>query len=159
MSFNPDPSKQAQEEISSKKIKKECHPPLALNNNSVSDTDWQKHLGVVLDNRLSFENHLKIILNKVNKTIELLSKLQNILPRSALLTTYKTFIRLHLDYGDIIYDQVYNASFHQKLELLWCNICLAITGAIRGTSKGKLYEELGLESLQLCRQYTKLSCL
>ena len=76
-----------------------------------------------------------MILNKVNKTIGLLRKLQNILPRSALLTIYKTFIRSHLDYGDIIYDQAYNASFHQKLELLQYNASLAITRAIRDTSK------------------------
>ena len=83
-----------------------------------------------------------MMLNKVNKTIGLLRKLQNILPRFAILTIYKTFIRPHLNYSGIIYDQVYNASFHQKLEQLEYNACLAITGAIRGTSKEKLYEEL-----------------
>ena len=124
MSFNPDPSKQAQEVIFSRKTKKEYHPPLAFNNNNVSETNSQKHLGVVLDNRLSFEDHLKMILNKVNKTIGLLRKL-HILPRSALLTICKSFMRPHLDYGGIIYDQAYNASFHQKLELY--NACLAIT--------------------------------
>ena len=133
MSFSPDLSKQAQEVIFSRKAKKECHSPLAFNNNNVSETNSQKHLGVVLDNRLSFEDHLKMILNKVNKTIGLLRKLYNILPRSALLIIYKSFIRPHLHYGDIIYDQAYNASFHQKLELLQYNACLAITGAIRGT--------------------------
>ena len=51
MSFNPDPSKQAQEVIFSRKTKKEYHPPLAFNNNNVSETNSQKHLGVVLDNR------------------------------------------------------------------------------------------------------------
>ena len=45
-----------------------------------------------------------------------------------------------------------------KLELLQYNVCLAITGAIRGTSREKLYEELGLESLQLRRWLRKLSC-
>ena len=48
-------------------------------------------------------------------------------------------------------------SFHQKLELLQYNACLAITGAIRGTSREKLYEKLGLESLQLRRWFRKLS--
>ena len=99
-----------------------------------------------------------MILNKLNKTIGLLCKLHNILPRSALLTMYKSFIRPHLDYGDIIYDQAYNASFHQKLGLLHYNTCLAITGAIRDTSREKLYEKLGLESLQLRRWFRKLSC-
>ena len=158
MSFNPYSTKQAQEVVFSRKTKKEYHPPLAFNNNNVPETNSQKHLGVVLDNRLSFEDHLKMILNKVNKTIGLLRKLYNILPRSALLITYKSFIRSHLDYGDIVHDQAYNALFPQKLELLQYNAFLAITGAIRGTSRDKLFEELGLESLQLCHWFRKLSC-
>ena len=158
MISNPDPSKQAQDIIFSRKTKKEYHPPLAFNNNNVSEINSQKHLGVVLDNRLSFEDHLKMILNKVNKTIGLLRKPHNILTRSALLTIYKRFIRPNLDYGDIIYDQAYNASFPEKLELLQYNACLAITGTTRGTSREKLYEELGLESLQLRRWFRKLSC-
>ena len=73
---------------------------------------------------------------------------QNVLPRSALLTIYKTFIRSHLDYGDIIYDKTFNESFHVKLESLQYNETLAITGAIRGSSTEKIYEELDLESLK-----------
>ena len=46
-------------------------------------------------------------------------------------------------------------SFHRKLKSIQCNAALA-TGAIRGTSKGKLYEELGFESLQLRCWYRKL---
>ena len=93
---------------------------------------------------------------KIRKTLGLLRKLHNLLPRSALITIYKAFVRPHLDYGDILYDQAYNMSFHHKLESIQYNACLAITGAIRGTSKEKLYQELGLESLQLRRWYRKL---
>ena len=57
--------------------------------------------------------------------------------------------RPHLDYGDIIYGQSYNLSFHQKLESIQYNAALALTGAIRGSSREKLYQELGLESPQL----------
>ena len=63
-----------------------------MDKNNVSESDSQKHLGVAIDNRLSTEDHLKTISNKVNETIGLLRKRQNILPRSALLTIYKTFI-------------------------------------------------------------------
>ena len=62
----------------------------------------------------------------------------------------------HVDYGDVIYDQAYNKSFHEKLENFHCNASLAITGAIRGTSKEKLYQELGFESLQHRRWFHKL---
>ena len=96
--------------------------------------------------------------NKVNKTIGLLRKLQNTLPRPSLLTIYKSFIRPHLDYGDVIYDQGYNVSFQQKVESIQYNAAIAITGAIRGTSKEKIFEELGLESLQHRRWYRKLCC-
>ena len=43
MSFNPDPNKQAQEVIFSRKLKKVCHPPLRFNNNNVAQGSWQKH--------------------------------------------------------------------------------------------------------------------
>ena len=94
----------------------------------------------------------------LNRTIALLRKLQNILPRALLVTIYKSFIRLHLDYGDILYDQMFNNSFHEKLELIQYNAALAITGAIRGSSREKLYQKLGFESLQQQQRYRKI-CL
>ena len=76
------------------------------------------------------------------KNIYLLRKPHNTLPRLPLLTIYKSFIRPHFDYGDVIYDQAYTALFHQKIESVRYNSALAITGAIRGTSKEKLYHGL-----------------
>ena len=56
-----------------------------------------------------------------------------------------------------MYEEAYNASFHHKLDVFQYNACLAITGSIRDTSKLKLYQELGLESLQRRRCFRK-SC-
>ena len=95
-----------------------------------------------------------IFKNKQN--LGLLQKLQNLLPRSALIKVYWAFVISYLDYGDIFHDQAYNMSFHHKLESTQYNAYLVITGAIRGASKEKLYKELGLESLQLQRWYRKL---
>ena len=89
------------------------------------------------------------MLNKVNKSIGLLRKLQNTLPRPSLLTIYKSFIRPHLDYSDIIYDQAHDASSQQKVESIQYKAALAITGTIRETSKEKMFEELGLEKTLL----------
>ena len=55
-------------------------------------------------------------------------------------------MRNRLDYADIMYDQAYNSTFHDKLESIQYNACLAITGAIRRISTEKIYQELGLES-------------
>ena len=64
MSFNLDLSKQAQKVIFSRKTKKEYHSPLTFNNNNGLETNSQKHLGAVLDNHLSFEEHLKMVQTK-----------------------------------------------------------------------------------------------
>ena len=56
---------------------------------------------------------------------------------------------LHRDYGDILHDQAYNMSSHQKLESIQYNACMAKNGAIRSTLKDKLYQEVGVASLQL----------
>ena len=114
---------------------------------------------MVLDNTLDFNLHLKNVQNKVNKAIGLLRRLQNTLHRTSLITIFKSFIRPHLDYGDIIYDRANNTSFHQNIESIQYNAALAITGAVRGTSREKLYQELGFESLQQRRWYRKLCCL
>ena len=147
MSFNPNSTKQAQGVIFSRKIKKLLHIPRNFNNTNVKQTVFQKHLGLILDSQLSFEEHLKTILSKANKTIGLIRKLRNSLPRPSLMTLYKSFIPPHLDYGDIIYDQPFNNSFKNKIEIIQYKECLAITDSIRGTSKERLYEELGVESL------------
>ena len=158
MSFNPDPNKQAQELIFSRKVQTTNHPSLFFDENVVPKTTLQKHLGMFLDSKLNFSEHLKTIFQKTNKTIGLLRKLQTLLPRAPLITIYKSFIRAHLDYGDMIYDQTFNMSFQQKLETIQYNAALAITGAIRGSSREKLYQELGLETLQQRRWYRKLCC-
>ena len=142
MNFNSDTSKQAHEVLFSRKVKVTAHPQLVFNNNPAHETTTEKHLGIFLDFKLNFQEHFEDMLNKINKTIGLLRKLQNTLPRSSLLAIYKSFIRPHLDYGDIIYDQAYNVSFQQKIESIQYNAAVAITGAIRGTSKEKLFEEL-----------------
>ena len=158
MNFNPDPSKQAHEIIFSRKTKKICHPSLRFNNSIVSQSPYQKHLGKFLDALLTFEEHLKAITTKINRTIGLLRKLRKTLPRPVIMTMHKASVRPHLDYGDTIYDEAYNEKFHQKLEYIQCNTCLALSGGIRGSSREKRYHELGLESLQ-CRLWYRKLCL
>ena len=87
-----------------------------------------------LDEKLNFIHHYKEKISKGNKGIGVIKKL-NTLPRKALLTLYKSFVRPNLDYGDIIYDQPNNNSFCNKLETVQYNATLAITESIQGTSK------------------------
>ena len=76
-----------------------------------------------------------------------MKKLSLTLSRNSLLIIYKTFVRPILDYTNIIYDKPLTESFKYKLEMVQYNAALVITGAIKGTSRDRIYRELGLESL------------
>ena len=132
MQFNPDPNKQANQVIISRKTSSNnlSHSPIKFNNNGICKCPHQIHLGIVLDSKLGLFRRLSINL-----------------PRNALLAIYKSFVRPHFDYGDILYDKPSNENFQNKLEKVQYRACLAITGAIQGTSRTKLYDELGLHSL------------
>ena len=52
---------------------------------------------------------------------------------------------------------IFNEPWHKKLESAQYNVVLAITGAIRGTDTVKVYQELGLESLQNRRKLRRFS--
>ena len=149
MSFNPDRTKRTQEIIFSRKKNATTHPPLFFNNSEIKLSTNQKHLGFTLDSKLSFNEHINDNIYQVNKNkcVGLQRKLQTILPRSSLLTIYKSFISRLLDYTDVICDQTSSASFSRKIGSLQYNAALAITGAIKGFSREKLYQELGLEYL------------
>ena len=95
-------------------------------------------------------------ITKANKGISLIKNVYRFVPRKTLLLIYKAYIRPHLDYADVIYDQPHNESFCKRIETVQYNACLAITGAIRGTNRERLYNELGLESLRDRRKCRRL---
>ena len=74
----------------------------------------------------------------------------------AILAIYNSLIRPHLDYGDILYDNLQNEDVQNKLGKVQQKACLGTTGAIQGTSRQKLYDELDLHSLSKRRWCSKL---
>ena len=116
MIFNPDLSKHVQEVMFSRKTNKISHPTTTFNTVPVARTSCQKHLGLHLDEKLNFSQHINIKISKANKGIGIIERLSHILPRKSLLTIYKSFIRPHFDYWEVIYDQPNDESFCTKIE-------------------------------------------
>ena len=87
MQFNPDPNKQANEVIFSKKSTNNLsYPPVRFNNNDIVKCPDQKHLGIVLDSKPNFDSHINQKIKKCNKLIGAIRRLSVHLPRGALLT-------------------------------------------------------------------------
>ena len=82
---------------------------------------------------------------------------------------YKALVRSHLDYGDIIYHTPSHInqpplgitlhSMMEKVEIIQYQAALAISGSWHGSSRSKLYEELGWETLsdrRMCRRILQI---
>ena len=103
MSFNPDPTKPAEEILFSHKRKPIIHPPLFFNGVEVKRVTEHKHLGLILDPLLNFAAHFKEKMAKARKGIGLIKHLRAYLPTNVLDQIYKMHVRPHLDYCDFIY--------------------------------------------------------
>ena len=70
MLFNPDPSKPAQEVLFSRKKKTQIHPTISFKNIQVERASHHKHLGILLDEKLNFKQHINTaVLKKKQKYI------------------------------------------------------------------------------------------
>ena len=72
MKFNPDLSKQAIEVIFSSKYKKPTHPDLFFNDIPVARKNATVHLGVTLDEKLNFRDHILDAIEKAKKGLSLM---------------------------------------------------------------------------------------
>ena len=156
MQFNPDPNKQANEVYFTRKTTSHDYLSIRFNCNPVQQCSSQKHLELILDKQLNFNEHIDKKIKVCIKLIGTIKCLSSVLPRKSLLTIYKSFVRPHLDYGDILYDNPANKNLVNFIEKVQYKACLDITGAIQGTSRESLYQELGLESLRFRRWYRKM---
>ena len=116
MPFNSATNKPAQKVLFSRKKKTQNHPNINLNNIQIERVSHQKRLGIILDGKLNFTEHIDSTIFQVNSGIAVLKKLRHRLPQKSLITTYKALLRPLFNYGDIIYDQPHNESVCEKLE-------------------------------------------
>ncbi len=156
MRFNPDITKEAIEVIFTQKYKNPIHPQLVFNEIPVAREKSTKHLGMILDDHLTFRLHMKEAIERANKGISVMRYLSKYVNRKILDQTYKLYVRPHLDYGDIIYHGQL-VDMMNSLESVQYQAGLIVTGCIKGTNRVKLYTELGWESLDDRRIFRRLS--
>ena len=130
MLFNPDASKQVQEVAFSRQKSSFNHNDIYFNNMLLNRKNTQKHLRLYLDAKFNFSEHINEKIKKAVKGIRVNKKLSVTLPRSSLLTIFKSFIRPHVDYGGVIYDLPTNRRFSGKIKSIHYNTALAITALL-----------------------------
>ena len=80
-SLIPDVNKQAMEVVFSRKRNPQVYSLLTFNSCFINQVQYQKHLGLILDRRLTFDEHLSEEISKANRGIGAIKRLYNSLPR------------------------------------------------------------------------------
>ena len=129
-----------------------------------------KHLGFIFDPKLSFTKHISDKISNARKGTGIIKHLAPYIPLKSRDQIFKTRVRSHLDCCDTIYhipvktretvDFDYTRSLHYLMNLLESTqyqAALAVSGAWKGTSREKIYNELGRESIELRRILRRLT--
>ncbi len=64
----------------------------------------EKDLGVLVDDTLSFEQHAEESINKANRILAIIRRSFTYLDKDMLLLLYKSLVRPHLEYGNVIWN-------------------------------------------------------
>ena len=78
------------------------HTQITSNGTVVAKVNEYKHLGIILERSLSFEKHINEKIMKAKQNVGIIKHLSRFLPLKTLDQMYKTLVRSHLDYCDII---------------------------------------------------------
>ena len=143
--------------FSAKKVKP-LHPPLYLSNVQINEIFHHEHLGVTLTFNLSWRSHILKIHQKASKRLNMLKPMRLTLARKTLDTLYKSLVRSCLEYADVVWDGC-NETDSDLLEQLQYEAARLVTGAIKGTSRERLLNEVAWVKLKERRTYHKLNMI
>ena len=125
-------------------------PPLTFDGHILENIDSHKHLGIELNTKLTWNNHIDTIAASADKKINLLAHLKHLLDRKTLLTMYQSFIRPSLEYGCIIWCNCTDTD-NDSIEKVQRRALRIISGGIISTHSKCLYDELAVEPLKVRR--------
>ena len=92
MKFNPDTTKPAEVVIFSNKQNLANHPPLFYNNTEVKQVNEHKHLGLILDSKLTFRSHINEKLAIARKGVGVIKYLLSYVPVKSRDQIYKMHV-------------------------------------------------------------------
>ena len=88
----------------------------SINGKQIENVKFFRFLDIMLDEHLTWKNHITIITNKLSKVIGILNRLKNIYTQQALLSIYNVLFLSHITYGLLLWgNQVEHVSKLQKI--------------------------------------------
>ena len=117
-----------------------------------------KYLGVVINETLTWSDHIDMICSKVTRSLNLLRRLSWFLPRSLLLLYLKSYILPSFDYCDVVWSSC-SQEESRRLETLFNFGCKVVLRRRRDYSSTAARKELDLTTLASRRQLHMAQCM
>ena len=116
---------------------------LKISGQKIERVSVMKYLGVLLDDTLTFEDHIQYVVDKATKKLGILRKSREFLPRNTSILLYKSLVLPHIDYCDLVYMTA--SEYHlNRLQLIQNVASRIILRANRRTSIKFMHNELKL---------------
>ena len=116
-----------------------CKVQLRLGHVTLKHVNCCKYLGIIIDNNLTWLEHIDNVYNKILKFTSIFYKIRHILPYKVLVTIYYAFVHSHLLYGIEIYGNTHR-SYLNKLMVLNNKLLRILQNAPRNTPVVDLYK-------------------
>ena len=122
---------------------------VVINNHPINEVCHIKFLGVIIDNKLKWKDHIDYISKKIAKGIGVIIKARKVFDKTTLSSIYNSLILPYIGYCIHIWGNAYQTHL-QKLHVLQNKIVRIIAGVPRRTSADHLYCELNILKLKNC---------
>ena len=99
------------------KTKKYCHhtAKISIGGCEISQVSSTKFLGVLVDEHLSWKEHIHSVTNKVSRSLGIIKRIRDFVHQSCLLTLYYSLIYPYLIYCNIVWASTYPSNLHKLL--------------------------------------------
>lgn len=84
-----------------------------MNSMKIEYASSVRFLGLMIDDKLKFNNHIKLIAEKISKNAAILYRLRQIIPHQTLICVYRCFVECYLNYCTIVFGNAYQCHINQ----------------------------------------------
>ena len=141
--------------IGSKRMIKDSHPNIFIENKQIKLVYKCKTLGIIVDQHLSRKSNTKNICKKITAGISALRRIKPFVDKDTLISIYNAIVRPHFDYCCEVWD-VLGKTQSKRLQKLQNRAARVIMSMSYDTDYSIALHALGWEPLKLMRKKAKL---
>ena len=138
--------------VFSKRRTRKTDLKLIIDGESIGEVQNTKFLGIIIDNKLNWKDHISYIAGKVSRGVGMIIKARNYLNRDGLMCLYYSFVYPYFTYCNHIWGSTYKSNL-RRLIVLQNKVLRIILHAKPRKSAEPFYKELNIMKFKNINKY------